>query len=473
MVEKAKAANGLVVMEKATTTTITLMHQGADYDVTWYAGSTSAEIDAHVRKRLRLTEKEMFTLHDEALGQHVVLTPALPANSRFTVLVEGGNCGGDVGNFKVVDDEVFDQNITKIRPLVAPALLLEELPQTAVVRDTVKRGRKAVESVIAGKDDRLVVIVGPCSIHDPQAALDYAKRLHRLTAEVRNELVVVMRVYFEKPRTTVGWKGLINDPDLDDSYNINKGIRIARKLLLDINALGVPCGCEFLDTISPQFIADLVSWGAIGARTTECQLHRELASGLSMPIGFKNGTSGNVSIAVDAVVAAKHAHNFLSVSTQGLSSIVNTRGNGACHVILRGGRHGPNYEEPYIAEAREKCQKSGVEPRLMVDCSHGNSLKVHTNQPIVAANLGAQLAAGNHDIFGVMIESNINEGNQKLKPGQALNYGVSITDACINWDMTVSVLKGLAESVKQRRNLPVGSTTASPATPRSATPPKV
>lgn len=347
--------------------------------------------------------------------------------------------------------DIEDTHVTSLRPLLPPACLLEELPITRDIARMVTSFRREVANCLHGRDDRLVVIVGPCSIHDVRAAKEYAEKLAVLREELKDDLVIIMRVYFEKPRTTVGWKGLINDPDLDGSFNINKGLRVARELLLDINGMGLPTGCEFLDTISPQFIADLVSWAAIGARTTESQLHRELTSGCSMPVGFKNGTGGSISLAVDAVVAATHPHSFLGVTKQGLAAIVSTVGNPDCHVILRGGAHGPNYGADSIRKTSDLLDKRGKAQQIMVDCSHGNSQKIHTNQPIVAADVGAQVAGGNEHIFGLMIESNLVEGNQKLTSDKQLTYGQSVTDACIDWDSTVTVLQGLANSVRLRR----------------------
>jgi 3-deoxy-7-phosphoheptulonate synthase len=286
-----------------------------------------------------------------------------------------------------------------------------------------------------------------------ELALEYARRLKVIADELKEHLVIIMRVYFEKPRTTVGWKGLINDPDLDGSFKINKGLRKARKLLLDINDLGMPVGCEFLDTISPQYTADLVSWGAIGARTTECQLHRELASGLSMPVGFKNGTSGDTQIAIDAVRSASNPHHFLSVTTQSLAAIVSTTGNEDCHVILRGGADGPNYYNKDILALKAKLSKVGLREKIVVDCSHGNSQKKHANQPLVAQDLGSQIAKGETAICGIMIESNIVEGRQDLVPGKPLVYGQSLTDACISWETTEVVLKDLAKAVYSREKV--------------------
>lgn len=346
-------------------------------------------------------------------------------------------------------------HVTTIRPLVPPACVIEELPVTPEVYDTISKTREAVSKILHGKDDRLVVVVGPCSIHDVKAALEYAERLKKVADELSGELLVIMRTYFEKPRTTIGWKGLINDPDLNQSFNINKGIRIARKLLLDVNAMGLPVSLEFLDTISPQFTADLISWGAIGARTTESQLHRELTSGLSMPVGFKNGTGGDMKIAVDASVAASCPHNFLGLNEHGLASIVRTKGNKDCHVILRGGSDGPNYEEKFIDAAAAMLTKANQSTKVMIDCSHGNSRKLHSNQIKVSNYVADIVAKGNKNILGVMIESNLVEGNQSLGDDPStLVYGKSITDACINWDDTVVALKELAKAVATSRASP-------------------
>lgn len=346
-----------------------------------------------------------------------------------------------------------DTRIGDVRPLIPPACLEEDYPLTAKARETVLAARQAVQSVLDGNDDRLVVIVGPCSIHDVKAAKEYASRLAPLVQTYSKELVLIMRVYFEKPRTTVGWKGLINDPDLDGSYKINKGLRTARELLIAINEMGVPASTEFLDTISPQYIADTISWGAIGARTTESQLHRELASGLSCPIGFKNGTSGAMQIAIDAIRASSCPHYFMGVTHQGLASIVGTKGNPYCHVIHRGGSDGPNFSAQHVADTAALLAKNKLPVRVMIDCSHANSSKKHENQPKVAEDIAGQLAAGSNEVFGVMIESNIEEGRQDLVEGQAdqLRYGVSITDACINWATTETTLKCLADGVTARR----------------------
>ena len=344
-----------------------------------------------------------------------------------------------------------DLRIAGFRPLVPPAILLEELPLSDRGSETVARGRRAIVGVLTGQDDRLVVVVGPCSIHDPAAALDYARRLRAAADEHARDLCLVMRVYFEKPRTTVGWKGLINDPRLDGSFAINDGLRLARRLLLDLAELGLPAGCEFLDPISPQFTSDLVSWGAIGARTTESQVHRELASGLSMPVGFKNGTDGGVQIAIDAVRAAAHPHRFLGVTEQGLSAIFSTRGNPDCHVILRGGAAGPNHDAASVQKTAQALRDAGLPPRLMIDASHGNSDKDYRRQPLVAADVAAQLAQGERAIFGVMMESFLVDGRQDLVEPARLRYGQSITDACLGWEATVPVLAALAGAVRARR----------------------
>src|SRR5213593_1889709 len=344
-----------------------------------------------------------------------------------------------------------DLHVESIRPLLPPAILLEELPLDERGSLVVGRAREEVIRVLSGEDDRLLVVVGPCSIHDPVAGLDYAHRLKRVADELGRDLRVVMRVYFEKPRTTVGWKGLLNDPHLDGSFAINEGLRLARRLLLDLVELGLPSGSEFLDPITPQFTSDLVTWGAIGARTTESQVHRELASGLSMPVGFKNGTDGGVQIAIDAVRAAAHPHQFLGVTEQGLCAIVATRGNPDCHVILRGGASGPNYDAVSVQKTAAGLVDAGLAPRLMVDTSHGNSDKDYRRQPVAAHDLAEQVAHGENAIFGVMMESFLVDGRQDLKNPAALRYGQSITDACMGWEMTVPVLADLARAVHARR----------------------
>jgi len=346
-----------------------------------------------------------------------------------------------------------DLRIAGLRPLIPPAILIEELPLSERASTAVAEGRDQATRIVLGGDDRLLVIVGPCSIHDPEAALEYANRLLPYRDTLAADLCIVMRVYFEKPRTTVGWKGLINDPDLDGSFNINRGLRKARRLLLDLGNLGLPVGSEFLDTISPQFIADLISWGAIGARTTESQVHRELASGLSVPVGFKNGTDGNTQICIDAIRAARDSHHFLSVTKQGLSAIVSTKGNDACHVILRGSSKGPNYDLAGIEALVEKLHAAGLSERVMIDCSHGNSRKDYRRQCQVVEDLAAQIEGGLPYVCGVMLESHLVEGRQDLVAGKPLVYGQSITDSCISWEATVPVLERLAAAARQRRAL--------------------
>ncbi|WP_300579080.1 3-deoxy-7-phosphoheptulonate synthase [Phenylobacterium sp.] len=345
-----------------------------------------------------------------------------------------------------------DLRISSIQPLTPPAEIMAAQPRTDRATSTVTGARKAAQDIIHGRDDRLLVVIGPCSIHDPDAAMDYARRLAAERARFAGELEILMRVYFEKPRTTVGWKGLINDPGLDGGFQIDQGLRIARGLLADINDLGLPAACEFLDVTTPQYIADLVAWGAIGARTTESQIHRELASGLSCPVGFKNGTDGNVQIAVDAVRAASQPHHFLAVTKAGRSAIAATTGNGDCHVVLRGGA-APNYDAASVAAACALIEKAGLAPRLMVDASHANSHKKPENQPAVAADLAARLAAGDQSVMGVMIESHLVAGRQDLVPGQPLTYGQSITDGCIGWEDSVAVLENLAGAVAARRKV--------------------
>lgn len=346
-------------------------------------------------------------------------------------------------------DTTDDLHIDKIRPLISPAILMEELPLTDETVQLIGETRAHIVNLLKGDDKRLLVIVGPCSIHDERAALEYADKLKEAADRYQDDLLIVMRVYFEKPRTTVGWKGLINDPDLNDSFNINKGLHVARRLLLTINEMGLPAAAEFLDTITPQYIADLISWGAIGARTTESQVHRELASGLSAPIGFKNGTDGNIQIALDAIRAAAQPHQFLSVTKQGLSAIVVTKGNGGCHLILRGGNSGPNHGPEAITETIERLEKSGLDPRVLVDCSHGNSGKDPEKQPSVADECRENIINGR--IFGLMIESHLVGGNQKATPGCELVYGQSITDGCLGWEQTETMLAELASVAKLRK----------------------
>ncbi len=344
-----------------------------------------------------------------------------------------------------------DLRIREIKELVPPAHLLREFPCSQRAAEVVERTRHALHRILHGMDDRLIVVIGPCSIHDPIAAREYADRLVSVRERLESDLEIVMRVYFEKPRTTVGWKGLINDPALDGTYEINRGLRVARELLLDITERGVPAGCEFLDMITPQYIADFVAWGAIGARTTESQVHRELASGLSCPVGFKNGTDGNVKIAVDAIKAARQPHHFLSVTKGGHSAIVSTAGNEDCHVILRGGKL-PNYDAASVAAAARDLAKAGLEQRLMIDASHANSQKDPQNQLQVCANVATQLAAGENRIVGMMVESHLVAGRQEPEPGHDLVYGQSITDGCIGWGDSVALLDGLAAGVRERRS---------------------
>jgi 3-deoxy-7-phosphoheptulonate synthase len=344
-----------------------------------------------------------------------------------------------------------DLRIREIRPLIPPAVLLEELPVTARAASTVSRARAAAAAIIRGDDSRLVAIVGPCSIHDPGAALEYAERLQRVARRLADDLVVVMRAYFEKPRTVAGWKGLINDPDLDESYHINKGLHLARTLLLAVNERGLPTASEFLDTQVPQYLADLTSAAAIGARTAESQVHRELASGLSMPVGFKNGTTGNVQVAIDAVVAARRPHWFAGVTKQGVGAVLQTTGNDTCFVILRGGtRSGPNYHARAVEEACARLEETGLAGRVMVDCSHGNSGRDHRRQAEVAADVSGQVAAGSPRVLGVMIESHLVEGRQDAGAGAALVRGQSITDACLSFDQTVPLLERLARAAAGR-----------------------
>lgn len=343
-----------------------------------------------------------------------------------------------------------DLRILDIKEVIPPAQLHEGLPVTEAMAQTIVATRRAIQDILVGADDRLLVIIGPCSIHDPDAAMDYARHLKQVLDRLDEDLLIVMRVYFEKPRTTVGWKGLINDPNLDGSFNINQGLRIARKLLADLNEMGVPAATEFLDLISPQYVADLVSWGAIGARTTESQVHRELASGLSCPVGFKNGTDGTLRVAVDAIRSASQSHHFLSVTKEGRSAIFSTAGNVDCHIILRGGKQ-PNYDAASVTKAIRELEAAGLQGRLMVDFSHANSLKDHQRQLEVGRDVGAQIAAGNRSIIGAMIESHLQAGRQDVQPGQELAYGQSITDACIDWDDSVILLERLAEAVRARR----------------------
>ena len=344
-----------------------------------------------------------------------------------------------------------DLRIKEIRELTPPAHLIREFPCEEPFARTVHGARMAAHEILHGHDDRLLVIVGPCSIHDPKAAMEYAQKLNEERRRLAGDLEIIMRVYFEKPRTTVGWKGLMNDPDMDGSCRINHGLRIARELLCDIVALGLPTGVEYLDMITPQYIADLVSWGAIGARTTESQSHRQLASGLSCPVGFKNGTDGNIKVAVDAIGAAEHSHSFLSVTKGGISAIVTTTGNEDCHIILRGGKE-PNYDAQSVAKACEMLKANGHREIVMIDASHSNSHKICREQINVVNNICEQVSGGNSSIIGVMIESNLVEGNQKIEPDKPLVYGQSVTDACLGWDDTVVLLNNLAPAVRDRRS---------------------
>ncbi|KAJ7212148.1 hypothetical protein GGX14DRAFT_447646 [Mycena pura] len=358
-------------------------------------------------------------------------------------------------SFKDALCRLENSRVKSTRPLIPPQILQEDLPLTLLAAHTVLQGRLEVENILKGDDDRLLVVVGPCSVHSVEAGLDYARLLKQYADTAKDDLLIVMRVYFEKPRTTVGWKGLINDPDLNGTFQINKGLRIARTLLLDIAKLGLPAGCEFLDTITPQYTADLVSWGAIGARTTESQVHRELTSALSMPTGFKNSTDGSVGIAIDACRAASTGHVFLSVGKEGLSSIIETEGNPYVHVILRGGASGPNFEADFVRDAGAKLKKAGVVQKIMIDCSHGNSQKQHERQKEVADDIARQLESEDTSplIMGVMIESNLIEGRQDIpSTGLAsMRYGQSVTDPCISWESTVPVLERLREGVRGRR----------------------
>ncbi|MEN8184984.1 MAG: 3-deoxy-7-phosphoheptulonate synthase [Myxococcota bacterium] len=347
-----------------------------------------------------------------------------------------------------------DVRIERLKPLISPAILMEELPASEEVATLVSESRQAIASILLGSDDRLLLVVGPCSIHDPEAGLEYAGRLREVSEAFAEDLLVVMRVYFEKPRTIVGWKGLINDPHLDGSFEINEGLHLARGFLLDVARIGLPAGTEFLDPISPQVIPDLVSWGAIGARTSESQVHRELASGLSMPVGFKNGTNGTVQLALDAIRSAAHPHQFLSVTKQSVAAIVVTQGNPDCHVILRGGSSGPNYQPEHVARVATALEAAELSARVMVDCSHANSSKDHTRQPAVARDLALQIAGGDRRIFGLMMESFLAEGRQNVEAGKPLAYGQSITDACMSWEMTEPLFGELAAAVRKRRTQP-------------------
>lgn len=351
-------------------------------------------------------------------------------------------------NTKHVTD---DLRTRAVHDVISPEALQAKHPLTTEATRVTLQARRVIHDILTGEDDRLLAVVGPCSIHDPAAAVDYARRLAKLRQQLNDELFIVMRTYFEKPRTTVGWKGLINDPSLDGSFDINRGLGLARQVLLDINALGLPAGTEFLDLISPQYVSDLISWGAIGARTTESQCHRELTSGLSCPVGLKNGTDGNLKIAIDAVRAAARPHHFLGVTKAGRSAVFETRGNPDCHIILRGGSH-PNYDADSVAAACDQLAKAGLPETLMIDFSHANSAKKYERQRIVADDVGAQISGGERRIIGVMVESNLVAGRQDIVNGKAEVYGQSVTDECLGWDDTASLLEHLAEAVRTRRS---------------------
>ena len=345
-----------------------------------------------------------------------------------------------------------DLRICETKDVVAPIQVHEEIPMTDFAAANILKTRAAIHDILYGKDDRLLVIIGPCSIHDPKAAVEYAGRLRAVMDELQSELVIVMRVYFEKPRTTVGWKGLINDPDLNASFNINKGLRMARQVLSDINNLGVPAATEYLDLITPQYVSDLISWGAIGARTTESQVHRELASGLSCPVGFKNATDGGIQIAIDAINAAMSPHHFLSLTKEGRSAIFSTRGNEDAHIILRGGNSRPNYDEVSVEQVADGLEKAGLRPNIMIDFSHANSMKKYERQTLVAQDVANQIRQGDKRIIGAMIESHLVGGRQDVEEGKELTYGQSITDACLGWDASLELLHHLASAVERRRH---------------------
>lgn len=345
--------------------------------------------------------------------------------------------------------------IRETKAVMAPIEVHDEMPLTELAAKTTKEARTIIHNILTGEDDRLLVIVGPCSIHDTEAAHEYAHKLKVLKDELQDDLQIVMRVYFEKPRTTVGWKGLINDPDLDDSFNINKGLRIARQLLLDLNSLGIAAATEYLDLITPQYVSDLIAWGAIGARTTESQCHRELSSGLSCPVGFKNATDGTIAIAIDAIKAAMQPHHFLSVTKEGTSAIFSTTGNEDVHMILRGGNDGPNYDAVSVDKVAHSMEKANLRPNIMIDLSHANSLKQCQRQLLVGEDVAEQLASGDRRIMGVMVEGHLQAGRQDVIPGQSLVYGQSITDACIGWADTEKLLKKLAVAVQKRRTVKI------------------
>lgn len=411
-------------------------------------GATSGAIEG-VRTHARQVGLEADVLR--GAGRAIVALVGAHAADVAASFAELSEVAEIVPDSRDLAPRTRDLRVVQNRPLLSPAILLEELPLPAAGARVVHDSREEIVRILDGADDRLVVIVGPCSIHDPAAALDYARRLAGLAHELAGELRIAMRVYFEKPRSTVGWKGLVNDPHRDESYAVNDGLRLARRVLLDILALGLPAGCEFLDPISPQYFADAVSWGAIGARTTESQVHRELASALSMPIGFKNGTGGGIQMAVDAVNAAAYPHHFLGVTEQGLAAIVATAGNPDCHLILRGGTRGTNYDAESVAAVLHTLRANRLAPRVMIDTSHGNSDKDYRRQPVVAEAVAAQIAAGERGIIGLLLESFLVDGKQDLKAGVAPTYGQSITDSCMGWEMTIPVLRDLAAAVRARR----------------------
>mmetsp|Transcript_24224 Transcript_24224/g.53774 ORF Transcript_24224/g.53774 Transcript_24224/m.53774 type:complete len:421 (-) Transcript_24224:91-1353(-) len=414
-----------------------------------------------------------------------------PAKRQRTEYADGGDAAAGEGAAEkhftehFTNPEIDNLRIKEIKALAPPQLIMEEYPATAKCVETVRRNRRAASDVMLGNDDRVVVVVGPCAIHDPKSALEYAKRLKSEVDRFKDDLILIMRVYFEKPRTTVGWKGLINDPYLDESFRVNDGLRLGRRLLRDINELGVPCASEFLDMLTPQYMSDLVSWAAIGARTTECQTHRELVSGLSMPVGFKNSTTGDTDVAIDAILAAKHPHCFFSITKHGTAAIVHSQGNSVTQVVLRGGKSGTNFDARTVSELKAKLVSKGIMQGIMIDCSHGNSSKNHRNQPKVLAAVAEQVRTGTN-VCGVMMESNLFEGRQDLPSAEALKaagldgsrpedvlsrgevespmikagllrYGVSVTDACVDWTTTVEMLETLAKAVRERRQKKGGS----------------
>ena len=413
------------------------------------AGSSETDID-EIRRHAQAAGVETNVIH--GAGRTVVGLGGSLTSALAAVLADLPGVDEVVDAATLGPPPTRDLRIASIRPLIPPAILLEQLPLPPEGAMLVSRSREEVIRILRGHDDRLFVVVGPCSIHDPAAALDYGRRLRELADELRDELCIVMRVYFEKPRTTVGWEGLINDPHLDGSHAVNEGLYLARRLLLDLIALGVPAGSESLDPISPQFFSDAITWTAIGARTAESQVHRHLASGLSMPVGFKNGTGGGIQLAIDGVIAAAHPHAFLGVTEQGVAAIVATRGNPDCHIILRGGRSGTNYDASSVERTLHALEHAGLPPRLMVDTSHGNSNKDYRRQPEVARTVAEQIAGGQPGIVGVLLESFLLDGAQKLEDRSSLVYGQSVTDSCMGWEMTGPVLRDLAAAVRARRS---------------------